>query len=248
MELYGNQQLGVPGSTLGNKDRVSTKIAGQAIAPGDALFSAIGDPETVYKAGLTATAVTISALVESNRVALTVNSVAVDPVTVVGTGTVETARAIVDAINGNETLYGQNVTAFFNDAAPLKIYVQAPSTAPIVTGTITGGATQGTVTSAAFTSNIFVGVALYTAILAHRKERGFYQKTDAVNALERGVILVPITSTTVPAFGKPAYIVLTGADAGKFSDVSTSNYDAGCVFYGSQADLNTAYVEVRGIK
>ena len=251
MNLYGNQQLGIPGMVLGNKERVATKIAGHSIAPGEPLFSAVGDPNIVYKAGLTAVAVTISALVENNRVALTVNGTGVTPVTAVGAGDVmliETARAIVDAINGNETLYAAGVTAFFNEAAPLKIYVQAPTTAPTVTGTITDGASQGTVASAAFNSNVFVGVALWTAILAHRNSAGFYEKADAVNVLERGVILVAVTDNAVPSFGKPAYIVLSGADAGKWTDVATDNYDAGCVFYNTTAELGTAYVDVRGIK
>ena len=247
MNLYGNQQLGIPGMVLGNKERVSTKIAGHSIAPGEPLFSAEGDPNIVYKAGLTAVAVTISALVENNRVALTVNGTGVTPVTAVGAGDVmpiETARAIVDAINGNETLYAAGVTAFFNEAAPLKIYVQAPT----VTGTITDGASQGTVASAAFNSNVFVGVALYTTVLAYWKIAGFYEKADAVNVLERGVVLVNITDSAVPSFGKPAYIVLSGADAGKWTDVATDNYDAGCVFYNTTAELGTAYVDVRGIK
>jgi hypothetical protein len=68
-----------------------------------------------------------------------------------------------------------------------------------------------------------------------------------VGVLKEGRIAIRLADAAVPGDKKPAYIILAGPDAGKFTDDSSGNYDSGCIFRSDRIDGDLAFVEVHGI-
>lgn len=73
------------------------------------------------------------------------------------------------------------------------------------------------------TTDVFAGIARHTHNIA-----GKYKTKDAVNNATHGVYYVPVTVDVVAH--TPAYVISTGANAGKFTNVSTNNIATGAKF------------------
>ena len=243
MKLYGDPARAIAGQKYGLQDVTESRLAAGDIEPGAALFGTVGD-ERVYTAHNNLVSLVASAdLVASNKLAVVVNGVQLDAIDF-DTDTDKTLAAVADAINGNETLADLGIGAIVvAGAKTVTIAGEGEVEAEI---TVSGGASQATFTATATTGMKFVGVALHEE-LAYREGAGFYPKHTAVNVLTHGVVYVPVADGADPADKKPAYVVLSGGDRGKFTDEESGNYDCGCVFR-SDAQDGLARVEVNGLK
>ncbi|MDR2484257.1 MAG: hypothetical protein LBD55_02545 [Treponema sp.] len=245
-KLYGDLGKAIAGQKFGLHDETETLVAGENIYPGDPVFQNVGDEEVGYGAHISGVTLTASAaLVAGNNVALTINGVSLE--VAFSESSPETFRKIVDAINLSEDLRGIGITAFQVEGNPLKFSLSGPGVTITGTATVTGGASQATFSSATYTAARFRGVARHME-LSYREGTGFYPAGVAVNVLTQGQITVPVADAANPDNLKPAYVILTGANAGKFTDESSGNYDCGCYFRSARIEGNLALIEVRGLK
>jgi hypothetical protein len=126
------------------------------------------------------------------------------------------------------------------------IIIIGPGISITASAVVTGGSSQPTFTSAADTNMKFLGVAEHTE-LGFKEGVGFYPPTHAVNVMDFGEVYVPVADGVNSADKEPAYIILFGDDAGKFTNVADDNYDCGAFFRGHEED-GLARLELRGMK
>lgn len=244
MDLYGDQQKAMPGQALGWHSDTETRLAGEKIYPGDPVFAAAGDDTVGYLPHITAVTLTISALVTGNVINLTVNGIAIDPV-LWDTDDQTTVRRAAEAVDQNEAVRALGIDTFQVDGSPLSFYLQSPGVTITASGSITGGASQGTVSVTAFTTTKFIGIARHTE-LSFKEGEGFYPPQYPVNVLTHGKIVVPVAASAQPGDLKPAYIITSGGDTGTFTDEAGGHYDCGCLFRSGILEAGLALVEVRG--
>ena len=67
------------------------------------------------------------------------------------------------------------------------------------------------------------------------------KKNATLGVMKKGNIWGRIGSGVTPVYGKTAYVVLTGADAGSFTTESANNLDVGAMF-GSESDEGIAVI------
>jgi hypothetical protein len=243
--LYGDPQRAIAGQKHGLKDSTRTYCAGEKIYPGDPVFGMVGDERTCYRAHVNAVTLTASAaLVTGNKVAVTINGKTLSPVEFTSSSN-ETLAAIVQAIGLDDSLSELGITAFVVDGANA-IAIVGPGITITASAIVTGGESQATFTAAADTNMKFLGVARHTE-LGFKEGTGFYPPTHAVNVMDFGDIYVPVADDASPSDKEPAYIILSGDDAGKFTDAADGNYDCGAFFRGSEED-GLARIELRGMK
>jgi hypothetical protein len=243
--LYDGPGRAIAGQKYGLKDSVRTYRAGEKIYPGDPVFGMVGDELTCYEAHVNAVTLTAdAALVADNVITVTVNGKALPPVTFINTSA-DTLAAIVQAIQLDDDLSEQGITAFIVEGANA-ISIVGPGISITASAVVTGGESQAAFTVAADTNMKFLGVAEHTE-LGFKEGVGFYPPGHAVNVMDFGEIYVPVAEDATPSDKEPAYIVLAGADAGKFTDIAEENYDCGAFFRGHEED-GLARIELRGMK
>jgi hypothetical protein len=247
MKMYGNIDQAIAGQIFGLDAETDSFCASENIYPGDPIFGMVGDEKMVYRAHLNAVTLTASAdMITANRVAVTVNGIAVDPVEFTGSSAA-TIAVIVNAINLNDSIRDLGITAFAIPGSTRAFSLEAPGISITATAVVTLGASQATFTSAANSSAKFLGVARHEE-LAYGKEIGYFPQGVAVPVLTFGKIYVPVADTAEPADKKPAYIILSGDNAGKVTDEEDGNYDCGCIFRNGRISGNLSLLEVRGLK
>lgn len=240
--LYGNPPRAIAGQTHGLTGRTRTYSAGEKIYPGDPVFGMVGDDEHCYRSHINAITLTASAvLVAGNKVAVTVNGIAIAVVEFVESSAATLAR-IVREIDLNAELNAIGINAFVIEGANA-FSIVGPGININASVIVTEGANQPTFDSVADTNMKFIGVAEHTE-LSSRTGTGFYDISDSVNVRDLGDIYVPVADTSNPMDKEPAYIDLAN---GVFTDVSKDNYDCGCFFRSNKQD-SLARVEVRGMK
>jgi hypothetical protein len=243
--LYDEPQRAIVGQKYGLKDNVRTYRAGEKIYPGDPVFGMAGDELTCYGAHINAITLTASAaLVTGNQVAVTVNGKALAPVAFINS-MADTLAAVVQAIELDDDLSEQGITASALEGTNALIII-GPGISITASAVVTGGASQPTFASAADTSMKFLGVVEHKE-LGFKEGSGFYPPNYAVNVMDFGEIYVPVAENASPSDKEPAYIILSGNDAGKFTDVADGNYDCGVFFRGHEEDGLTR-IELRGMK
>jgi hypothetical protein len=243
--LYDPPARAIAGQKHGLKDNVRTYRAGENIYPGDPVFGMVGDELTCYGAHINAVTLTASAaLVTGNKVAVTVNGKALPVVAFIGSSA-ETLATIVQAIELDDYLSDLGITAFVIDGANA-IGIVGPGITITASATVTEGETQPTFTAMGDTNMKFLGVARHTE-LGFKEGAGFYPPTHAVNVMDFGEIYVPVAEGVSPADKGPAYIVLSGDNAGKFTVDADGNYVCGAFFRGNEED-GLARIELRGMK
>lgn len=240
--LYGDPQRAIAGQRHGLTGRTRTYIAGEKIYPGDPVFGMIGDGDRCYRAKINAVTLTLSAaLVIGNKIAVTVNGVALPVIEFVDT-TAKTLAAVAREIALNSSIGELGITAFVVEGANA-LTIVGPGIAITASATVTGGASQATVTPAANTNMKFIGVAEHTE-LCTKNGTGYYDVKDAVNVRDNGDIYVPVADAAYPADKEPAFIDVAN---GVFTDIPGNNYDCGCIFRSNKQD-GLALIEVRGLK
>jgi hypothetical protein len=245
--MYGETPSAIAGQLYGSLAITETLIAAEKIFPGDAIFGLVGDANMGYKAHVNAVTLTASAdLVTGNEVAIVINDITVGSVAF-QTDHATTMTAIVNAIDQNEAVRALGIDAFQVEEASRVIYLGAPGISITAALTVTGGASQATFSSVASTNSKFVGIAKREE-LSFKDGVGFYPPTMPFGVLKEGRIAVNLANAAAPGDKKPAYIILSGDEAGKFTDASSGNYDSGCIFRSDRIDGDLAFVEVHGIK
>jgi len=241
-DLYADPPRAIAGQTHGLTGKTRTYSAGEKIFPGDPLFGMVGDDEHCYRAHVNAKTVTLSApLVQGNKVAVTINGIALAVVEFVESSTATLTRIVRD-IDINTALGELGINAFLVEGANA-FTVVGPGIDITVVVTITEGGSQPVVSTQADTNMKFIGVAEHTE-LSTNKGTGFYDINDSVNVRDFGDIFVPVHEDAHPSDKEPAYIDIAG---GVFTDIPGGNYDCGCFFRSNKED-GLARVEVRGMK
>jgi hypothetical protein len=245
--LYGDLEKAIAGQKFGLDAETESFAAGENIYPGDPIFGMVGDDKVCYGAHISAVALTAGEdLVTGNSIVVTVNDIELEPVAFEN-NSVATIRKIVAAIDQNEEVRALGVDAYFSEGFPRAISLQGPGITITASAVVTGGATQATFTPAALTNSRFMGVARFEE-LGFGKDVGFFPAGISVPVQTRGKVFVPVADSAAPDDKKPAYVILSGEDAGKFTDVALSNYDCGCFFRGDRISGNLALIELRGMK
>jgi hypothetical protein len=243
--LYDQPARAIAGQKYGLKDNVRTYRAGEKIYPGDPVFGMVGDERTCYEAHINAVTLTASAaLITGNKVVVTVNGKTLPEVTF-ASSSAATLAAIAQAIELDDDLSALDITAFVIDGANA-IGIAGPGINITASAVVTGGSSQATFTSTSDTNMVFLGVAEHTE-LGFKDGVGFYPPTHAVNVMDFGEIYVPVAEGISPLDKEPVYIVLSGSEAGKFTNVEAGNYDSGAFFRSGEED-GLARIELRGMK
>jgi hypothetical protein len=243
--LYDHPVRAIAGQKYGLKDNIRTYCAGEKIYPGDPVFGMVGDERACYGTHINAVTLTASeALVAGNKIALTINGKAL-PVVDFISSSAGTFAAIVQTIELDDDLSDLGITAFVVDGVN-GIGIVGPGITITASATVTGGETQAVFTAAADTNMKFLGIAVHTE-LGFKEGAGFYPPTHAVNVMEFGEIYIRVAEGVNPMDKEPAYIILSGSEAGKFTNDDDENYDCGAFFRGNQED-GLARIELRGMK
>ncbi|MDR0388751.1 MAG: hypothetical protein LBH73_01625 [Spirochaetaceae bacterium] len=243
--LYGPPVRAVAGQKYGLKGSVRTYCAGEKIYPGDPVFGVAGDELACYGAHINAVTLTASeALAAGNEVAVTINGKALPVVEFTGSSA-GTLEAVVKAIELDDDLSDLGITAFLIEGANA-IGIAGPGITITAAAAVTGGAAQPNFTAAADTDMKFLGVAVHTE-LGFKEGTGFYPPAHAVNVMDFGEIYVPAAEDASPLDKEPAYIILSGSDAGKFTNDDDGNYDCGAFFRGHKED-GLVRIELHGMK
>jgi hypothetical protein len=246
IDIYGDMPKAIAGAKYGLHDETETFIAGEKIFPGDPCFGMVGESSKCYGAHVSAVSLTAStSLVTGNKIALTINGIALAVIDFINSHQ-ETMRAVVQSVNLNAQVSALGISAFLVDGAPNTLYLESPGVSITASAVVTGGASQASFASSSYTSMKFLGVARHQE-LCYREGTGFYPEGQAVNVMSRGKIWVPVAETASPVDKEPAYVILSGDDAGKFTDTASGNYDCGCIFR-SRNEGGLALIEARGLK
>jgi hypothetical protein len=247
IDIYGDMPKAIAGAKFGLHDETETFIAGEKIYPGDPCFGMVGESTKCFGAHVSAVSLTASgALITGNKIAVTINGIALPVIDFINSHQ-ETMQAIVQSINLNEQVSGLGISAFLVDGAPNTLYLESPGITITASAVVTDGASQATFAAASYTSMKFVGVARHQE-LSYREGTGFYPEGQPVNVMSQGKIWVPVAESASPVDKEPAYVILSGDDAGKFTDASGSGkYDCGCIFR-SKNEGGLALIEVHGLK
>ena len=241
-DLYAEPPRAIAGQTHGLTGHDRTYAAGEKLFPGEPLFGMVGDDEHCYRAHVNAKTVTFSApLVQGNKVAVTVNGIALAVVEFVDSSTA-TIERIVRGIDINTALGDLGINAFKVEGVNAFTIV-GPGIDITVVVTVTEGASQPAVSVQSDTNMKFIGVARHTE-LSTNKGTGFYDIDDAVNVRDFGDIFAFVHDNAFPSDKEPAYIDIA---QGVFTDIPGGNYDCGCFFRSNKQD-GLARVEVRGMK
>jgi hypothetical protein len=247
VDLYSNLKPAIAGLKYGLDSETESIGAGEKFFPGDPVFGFVGDDKRGYGAHVSSVSMTASAdLVTGNSVSVTINGITLDPIAFV-TSSEETIREIVNAINGNDELDELGITAYLVDGTPRAFYLAAPGLTITASVTVTGGASQATFASAPYTAMKFMGVVPFEQI-SYNEGVGFYPPHTSVPVQYHGKIWIRVPGSINPGDKKPAYIILTGDDAGKFTNAASGNYDCGCFFRSEKMAGDLALIELRGLK
>jgi hypothetical protein len=247
IDIYGDMKKALAGLTFGLEAECESFCAGEEFLPGDPAFGIVGDDKMAYRAHISAIKLTADGdLVSGNIVTVTVNGITVEEVSFVSSSA-NTIAAIVTAINLNEQIRALGITASVADGSARVFSLEGPGITITASATVTGGASQAEFTSAASDFAKFLGVVRFEQ-LGEGVDVGKFTPSDAIPVQTRGKIFVPVADSADPQDKKPAYVILTGADSGKFTDAEDGNYDCGCFFRGSRESGNLALIELRGLK
>lgn len=246
MAAYGTPDVAIAGLLYGMKHDVDSAIAQEDIAFGSPVFGFVGSENKAYGPHKDKATVTYVSDTEATSVLTTViNGISV--ANTYATDHATTMTAHIAAINAKAELVALGITAVASTARIF--FVNAPAGLDlVVTSAITvAGAATGAITYG--TNGKFLGVA--PSIQIGGKSFGSttskWEALQAVNIVKAGMLWVLAESTV--ADKDPAYVSGVGGAGtlGKFTDVSTSNYDIGA-FFRSSVTGGLALLEVRGMK
>lgn len=236
------------GANISDKDVISRFAVVDDISPGDPLFGYEGDDVNCYQAARDTLILTFSAdLVALNVTTLTLSAVTNgvdDPQVVAETFDTDHDTTMDNLVAAIEAAY-PNATVTLTDAINNRqITIQQNGANWTGSGVVTLGVSQATITPTYTTAQIFIGVAVFNQI-STITTRGIYPQGFMVDVLNEGKIYVPVT-VAVNAY-TDAFVIFdytTPANQGKFTNVSSGNYETMCRFLTSTSGAGLAAVEV----
>ena len=247
IDIYGDMKKALAGMTFGLDAECESFCAGEDFFPGDPVFGIVGDDKMAYQAHISAVTLTASAnLVTGNSITVTVNGIAVEAVAFVSSSA-NTIAAIVTAINLNEKIRALGITASATEGSTKEFFLEGPGVTITASAVVTGGSSQAVFASEANDFAKFLGVVRFEQ-LGEGVNVGKFTSSTAIPVQTRGKIFVPVADSAEPQDKKSAYVILTGDDAGKFTDEEDDNYYCGCFFRGGRVSGNLALIELRGLK
>lgn len=248
MAAYGTPDVAIAGLLFsGEAHDVESSIAQEAIAFGAPVYGAVGIENKCYASHNDKATVTYTSDTESTSVLTTVINGTSIATTYGGGSHAATMTAHLVAINANATLIAAGIVAAAGGSARIFTVTAPVGTTLVVTSAITvAGPATGAVV---YTTNAkFLGVAVFVQTGSRLVGAGTacYEAYSSVSILREGKIWVLAESTASDK--DPAYAVSNGAGTvGKFTDVSTLNYDIGG-YFRSNYNGGYAVLEVRGLK
>lgn len=247
MGAYGAPDVAIAGMVEGYHNDFESAIAKEDIDFGSPVFGFVGSENKCYGPHLEVATVTVSAdLVAGDTLAVVIDGVTVDEA--FATTHAAAMTALIAAINADTTLAAAGIVAAASGARGLTV-TALPGSDPVVTASVAStGSGTAVATVAMSTAGKFLGVAAFVQMGGKDYGAGTacWKEGTSVSILREGRVWVPVESTV--ADKDPAYAVTVGAGTiGKFTDVSTSNYDIGG-FFRSNASSGLALLEVRGMK
>lgn len=243
MGAYGNIDsaiCGLQAETNGTVFVESWNAAKEDIPFGTPLFANVGEVENAQTLKLdTAKLVFSTDLVASNVINMKVNTVAMSPVTFL-TDHVTTMGLIVTALRA---MTGVEAVLDPADTNNRTIWVRTKDkTCSVTDALVTLGAGQATITITTYSSQIFIGIALFTQKAIYAYNEGNYKQYEQMSVLRIGKAWIN-TKDAVKA-NDEAYIYATaGSDFGKFTYTS-GGYNVGARFRSNTTVAGLAIVEI----
>lgn len=252
MGAYDRPEIAIAGlqygANISDKDVISRYAAVDDISPGDPLFGYAGDDVNCYQAARDTLILTFSAdLVALNVTTLTLSAITNgvdDAHTVAETFDTDHDTTMDNLITAIETAY-PNATVTLTDAInnrQITIFQKGANWTG--SGVVTLGVSQATITPTYTTAQIFIGVAVFNQI-STITTRGIYPQGFMVDVENEGKRWV-YTTVAVQA-NTDAYVIwtyTTPANQGKFTNVSSGNYETGCRFLTSTTGAGLVAVEI----
>jgi len=248
MGAYGAPDVAIAGMVEGYHNDFESAIAKEDIDFGSPVFGFVGSENKCYGPHLEIATVSLSAdLVASDTLAIVIDGVTVDET--FATTHAAAMTALIAAINADTTLAAAGIVAAAGGTNKVVVITAPVGSDPVVTASVTSAGSGTAVTTVAMsTAGKFLGVAAFVQMGGKDYGAGTacWKEGTSVSILREGRAWVPAESTV--ADKDPAYAVTVGAGTiGKFTDVSTSNYDIGG-FFRSNVSGGLALLEVRGMK
>ena len=248
MGAYGAPDVAIAGMVEGYHNDFESAIAKEDIDFGSPVFGFVGSENKCYGPHLEIATVSLDAdLVASDTLAVVINGVTVDEA--FATTHAAAMTALIAAINADTTLAAAGIVAAAGGTNRVVVITAPVGSDPVVTAAVTSaGSGTAAATVAKSTAGKFLGVAAF--VQNGGKDFGAgtacWKEGTSVSILRNGRVWVLAESTV--ADKDPAYAVTVGAGTiGKFTDVSTNNYDIGG-FFRSNVSSGLALLEVRGMK
>lgn len=222
MAMYENIQQLSAGVKYGSQRTNVTEpyTAKSPLGFGKAAFGYKGDPLSATDVFNDKNTVTYSAdFITGNVIDLTVNGDAIESVTF-DTDQATTMGLLVAAIQALDPDYKVTVAARV-------VTIVTPGEDIVVTGAVTGGATQATTTpgtAAPSADLVFLG-----AVLKAQKDPiegnadGGYIEPEMLEVMRSGYLCVQVDDIANCSEHTPVYVITTGADKGKFTGTVGSN-------------------------
>lgn len=248
MAAYGTPDVAIAGLLYGMKHDVDSAIAQEDIAFGAPVFGFVGSENKAYNYHTEIATDTLSAeLVAGDTVAVVINGFTFD--ITFATTHAAAMTALIAEINASTDMDALGISAAAGANNKI-VVITGPGTLDLVVTSSVTSTGSGTATAAVVLSSArkFLGVAPFIQIGGKDFGAGTskWEAFQSVNIVTEGMLWVLAESTV--ADKDPAYAVSLGAGTvGKFTDVSSSNYDIGA-FFRSNVTGGLALLEVRGMK
>jgi hypothetical protein len=246
MAEYGTMDIALAGLLYGYNHDVESAIAQEDIAFGAPVFGFVGSENKCYGPHKDKITTLLSAdLVASNVITSVINGISV--ANTFATDHATTMAAHIAAINAKAELITLGISAVVG-GTNRGIVISGPAGLDLtMTQVVTLGASQATATITYGTNGKFLGAACFIQTGGNNFGAGTssWKNKDSVSILRDGKIWVLAESTV--ADKDAAYVSIGTGTLGKFSDVSTANYDIGG-YFRSTISGGLAVLEVRGLK
>ena len=247
MGAYGAPDAAIAGLIVGIPNAVESAIAKEIIPFGAPVFGMVGVENKAYNYHTEIATVSLNAdLAADDTLAITVNGTLFD--VTFATTHAAAITAMIAEINASTAMDALGISAAAGDAR--EVIVNGPADLTLVVTSAVTSTGSGTADASVVLSSArkFLGAAAFVQTGGKTWGAGTsaWQIGMSVNIVADGTLWVPVESTV--ADKDPAYAVSLGAGTlGKFTDVSTSNYDIGG-YFRSNVDNGLAILEVRGLK
>jgi hypothetical protein len=234
MSAYNNIDTAIAGLKADNND--VTRVISRAIQDsggisfGASVWGYLGEEDKCYGFYLDTAKIVFDAdFVASNSIVITVDGTAADAVSF-DTDHDTTMDALITELTGE----GWDASLDATDTDNRTIYIRKSKGSAVgtVSEAVTGGGSQPTGTITYETSQVFLGVAMYTAKNVDSSGTGKYEQYDSVSIVNRGTIWATITGTVNAE--DDAYIETTN---GTFDD--TAGLTVSCKFKSNDYDNPT---------